>query len=396
MQAMRCDFSDAKVFRETHGFQELARRYSRSPRVFELRANPAARDLHAPCENMHHGLDFGRSPRRIYWETTRACGLACRHCRAEANPDRDPGELTTAEGFQLLEQIAEFGHPYPHLVLTGGDPLERPDLFELIRHARSLELPVAVAPSGTPRLTPDVICRFKAAGVEAISLSLDGSSAQRHDALRGTPGCFERTLLAARAAREVSLSFQVNTLVSAETLDDLSAIYELAVTLDADRFSLFFLVAVGRGNVLSPVSPAEAEALLEWLAALPARRPIVTSTEAPHLRRILLQQHSLATGAGIRDGNGILFISHTGEIAPSGFLEIHAGNVRSSQLSDVYRASPLFQALRRPEDFGGRCGACEFRSVCGGSRARAYAGSGDPLAEDPLCSYTPRSLKPPS
>lgn len=340
---------------------------------------------------MHSGVDLERSPHRIYWEVTRACGLACRHCRAEAQPARAPGELTTKEGFRLLDQVREFGRPFPHLILTGGDPLERPDLFELIAQARSLDLPVAVAPSGTERLTPDKIGQLRAAGVEAISLSFDGSTAERHDALRGSPGCFERTRLAAETAYEVELSFQINTLVSAETLDDLPAIYQLARALNADRFSLFFLVAVGRGTVLSAVSPEQAERLLEWFAALPSRRPILTTTEAPHYRRVLLQRGAVVTGAGIRDGSGILFVSHSGAITPSGFLEIAAGNLRSTRLTEVYRDSPLFQALRRPQGFGGRCGVCEYRAVCGGSRARAYAASSDPLAEDPLCVYTPKS-----
>jgi radical SAM protein with 4Fe4S-binding SPASM domain len=308
---------------------------------------------------------------------------------------------------RLLQQLAGFGDPLPHLVLTGGDALKRGDLFELIDAARALGFAVSVAPSATPLLTCDALARLRAAGVEAISLSLDGSTAARHDAIRGIQGTYERTLDAARAARAYQLPFQVNTLVCEETVDDLPAIYAQVVAMGAARWSLFFLVEVGRGEVLAPISPERAEALLEWVAKLAGRtgsgRPVVTTTEAPHLRRIVSQRRRDARpttadgagashanhGAGIRDGNGILFISHVGDICPSGFLEIATGNVRDVNVVDVYRFSKLFQLLRSPERFADRCGRCEFHFVCGGSRARAYASSGDPLGQDPLCLHIP-------
>jgi MoaA/NifB/PqqE/SkfB family radical SAM enzyme len=338
------------------------------------------------------GLVFDRAPLRIYWETTRACSLDCRHCRAEAMPTADPRQLTPAESLALLDRLAAFGPPLPRLVLTGGDPLERADLFTLIRRGRTLGFGVSVAPSGTPRLGPQVIARLCDEGVEAISLSLDGSTAAPHDALRGVPGCFDRTVAAASAARAAGLPFQVNTLVCAETLGDLSAVRDRVIALGAARWSLFFLVAVGRGSVLGPVTAAEAEGLLEWLAGLPPGRPVVSTTEAPHFRRVLAQRRghaAAARAAGIRDGNGIMFISHTGEVTPSGFLELSAGDVRSGDPVALYREAPLFRALRDPDRFGGRCGRCEFRAACGGSRARAWAATGDPLAEDPLCPYDP-------
>lgn len=342
-------------------------------------------------------LTFDRAPLRVYWEITRSCSLACRHCRAEATLRADPDELSPAEGRALLlDRLASFD-PRPHVILTGGDPLERADLFELIAHARSLGLHVSVSPSATPRLTADVVRRFVEAGVEAISLSVDGALADHHDALRGVPGCFDRTLRAARAAAEAKLMVQVNTLVCAETVTDLPAIHRLATELRAARWSLFFLVSVGRGTVLRPIDAEAAERLLEWLSDLPRGEgfPVVTTTEAPHFRRVTLQRRTLPAhaparaGFGVRDGNGVMFVSHTGDVSPSGFLPLSVGNVRTGDPITIYRSAPLFASLRDPTTFGGRCGACNFHAVCGGSRARAWSATGDPLAEDPLCVHDP-------
>lgn len=377
---------------------------------------------------------YDQAPMRVYWETTNACDLACRHCRAEARPERDPLELSTEEGRQLFEKLATFGSPLPHLVLTGGDPLKREDLFDLIASARGLGFGVSVAPSATPLLTQDAVRKLRAAGVDAISLSLDGATAEHHDSIRGIPGTYERTLAAGAAAREAGLPFQVNTLVCEETLADLPAIYDHVVAMGAARWSLFFLVTVGRGSVLQPISQEKAEELLLWVAGLAAQRKpgrgglVITTTEAPQLRRVVAEMKKAASGeaavgggrpegvggsrpnnsamggpangappghgsahhgAGIRDGNGILFISNVGDICPSGFLEMPVGNVRKDDIVAVYRDAPLFRELREPDHFGGRCGHCEYRFSCGGSRARAFSASGDPMAEDPLCPHEP-------
>jgi len=326
------------------------------------------------------------SPLRVYWEVTRACDLACRHCRAEAVARRHPGELDTGEALRVLRDLTS-GEKPPHLVLTGGDPFKRPDLFQLIEAARTLGLGVSVSPSATPLVTPDIIRRLKDAGVEAISLSLDGSTAERHDAFRGVEGTFQRTLDAAAMAAAVDLPFQINTLVSRQTLPDLPAIYELARGLSASRWSLFFLIQVGRGTVLEQISAEQCEGIMTWLAGLPRGRPHVTTTEAPHYRRVVAEVAGMrgGHGAGIRDGNGIMFISHTGDVYPSGFLPIAVGNVRSESPLTIYRDAELLQQLRDPDRFDGLCGECAFRWECGGSRARAYAASGDPLGEDPLC-----------
>lgn len=361
---------------------------------------------------------FADAPRRVYWEVTRACDLACLHCRAEAAPVADPRQLDTAAGLKLLRQLAECT-PRPHVILTGGDPLKRADLFELIAAARDLGLAVSVSPSATPLLTVEAIDELVVAGVDAISLSLDGASAETHDAIRGVPGCFERTLRAGQRARAVGLAFQVNTLVSAETLDEIPRIEPLVRAMGATRWSMFFLVNVGRGTVLTPISAAQTEELLAWLAER-AKLPglVVTTTEAPHFRRVALahRERSAANspppsstgtgghtdqngrarpppnghGAGMRDGNGVMFIAHDGEVSPSGFLPLSAGNVRMENPIRIYRDSPLFVGLRDVDSFHGRCGRCEYRNVCGGSRARAFVASGDPFGEDPLCIYEPR------
>src|SRR6266702_3374908 len=277
---------------------------------------------------------FGRAPLRVYWELTRACDLACRHCRAEAIPVRHPDELNTAEGLRLLEQLSAFGDPTPHLVLTGGDPLKRPDLWVLIAAARAFGLAVSVAPSATALLDATALAHLQEGG-------------------------------------------------------------------GAARWSLFFLVSVGRGAVLESITPAAAEDLMRWLVELSAQGvgPVVTTTEGPHFRRVILQRHGAPVGghgAGIRDGNGVMFISHMGDVQPSGFLPLTAGNVRRQHVVQIYREASLFRTLRRVDLFAGRCGRCEFQWQCGGSRARAFAASGDPFGEDPLCSYQPQRERSPA
>jgi len=343
---------------------------------------------------MHHV--FAAAPQRVYWEMTRACDLACRHCRAEAQPCCAPGELDTDEAKRVLDQLAGVDAPRPHLVFTGGDPLKRADLMELVAHAVASGLQVSVSPAVTPLLTRDNLRAMKEAGVDAISLSLDGSDAERHDGLRGVPGTFVRTLAAMRDAVEAGLLVQVNTLVTSATLPDLPAVDALVTGLAVQRWSLFFLIAVGRGRELGQITPEECETLFAWVYERAQRKggPIVTTTEAPHYRRVVLERNPRGgppRGSGIRDGNGIMFISSTGEISPSGFLPLVAGNVRESNPIDVYRFAPLFQALRDPHAFEGKCGRCEYRNVCGGSRARAWMATGSPLGTDPLCAYEPRA-----
>jgi radical SAM protein len=342
----------------------------------------------------------------VYWEITRACALACRHCRAEAVPGADPLQLTFDEGVAFLRQIAEFGQPMPQLILTGGDPLTRPDLFELIAEAHKLGIGISITPAATPLLTREILVRLKEASVEGLGLSLDGSNAERHDSIRGVPGTFDRTIQAMRWAQELEMPLQVNTLAAAETADDVPAIYELLKSLGVARWSLFFLISVGRGKVLQPLSPEEAEQLMGWVYETSRVAPfIVATTEAPSYRRVALEKmRSEGMNAeqikrspafrsfGIRDGHGIVFVSHTGEICPAGFLPLTVGNVREDRLAGVYRDAPAFRSLHDPTQFEGRCGCCEYHALCGGSRARAFEATGNPLASDPLCTHEPRTL----
>jgi len=354
-----------------------------------------------------NGYRYERAPMLVYWELTRACPLACRHCRALANPDRSPTELSTQEGLGLLDRITEFGTPYPHLILTGGDPLRRPDLVELVRAATARGIGSSLAPSASPDLTPDRIRELKDAGTQVISLSLDGSTVERHDGFRGVPGTYGETLRAARDIRAAGIPLQINTLVTADTIGDLPAIYALLRGFDIMRWSLFFLIGVGRGADLREVTPAQAERLIGWLLDLGREAPfVIKTTEALQHHRIAIRRLEragstvaeiarlpLARSFGIRDGNGIVFVAHDGAVYPSGFLPLSAGNVRSAPIADLYRHHELFVRLRDVRGLKGKCGRCPYNEICGGSRARAYASTGDPLESDPLCPYEPPATR---
>jgi radical SAM protein len=354
----------------------------------------------------HLAHDFSRNPMLVYWEMTQACGLACKHCRAEAMPKANPLELTTEESKKFLSQLPTFGDPLPHLILTGGDPLSRKDIYELIDYANGLGLEVSITPSATPELTTDAIDKLKAHGIQSLGLSLDGSCAEKHDTIRAVPGTFDRTIAAARHCGKIGIPIQVNTLVAEETADDLPAIYELLRTsFPVMRWSLFMLISVGRGKQLNEVSPEEGERIMKWVFELSRHSPFqVKTTEAPSYRRIAIdimrsagtptpemKTTSVYKGFQIRDGHGIVFVSNLGEVYPSGFLPLRCGNVRNGSLVDIYRNSEVFRGLHNPDTFHGKCGACEYSHICGGSRARAFAYTGDALGTDPFCPYEPGS-----
>jgi radical SAM protein len=380
------------------------------------------------AEVRHQHTDPSQRPFLVIWESTQACPLSCQHCRASAQPDRNPGELTTDEATELMRQVASFGSPPPLFIITGGDPFQRPDLMELVRRGTALGLPVAVSPSGTPSLTPANLRALHAAGARAISLSLDGSSAAIHDSFRRVDGVYDLTLAAWRAAREIGLRVQINTTVSRHNLDDLPDIARVVGELGAMTWSGFFLVPTGRGASLGSLTPGEAEDVLNWLYDLGAVLPTKT-TEGHHFRRVVLERqilaghgldHVSALGLGelyyrlhartaelglldgetrrrrppmdVNAGRGFVFVSHVGTVHPSGFLPLSAGSVRATALPELYRTSTLFTALRNPDLFEGRCGVCEFRNVCGGSRSRAFGVTGNPFAEEPWCRYEPGSF----
>jgi len=352
----------------------------------------------------HRAHDFSRNPMLVYWEMTQACGLACKHCRAEAMPSPHPLELNTEHSKHFLDQLVEFGNPLPHLILTGGDPLSRSDIYPLIDRANGLGLEVSITPSATPLLTDRAISKLRERGIQSMGLSLDGSCARKHDAIRAIPGTFDRTIRAARHCGEIGMPIQVNTLVAEETADDLPAIYELLRTsFPVMRWSLFMLISVGRGKALHEVSPEEGERIMRWVFDLSEHSPfMVKTTEAPSYRRIAIEKmrwshmptpgmksSSVYQGFQVRDGHGIVFVSNLGDVYPSGFLPLRCGNVRNGSLVDIYRNSEIFRALHSPDQFHGKCGACEYSHICGGSRARAFAYTGDALGTDPFCPYEP-------
>ena len=359
------------------------------------------------------GLDFNKTPFTTIWETTRACGLRCVHCRAEAQPRRDPLELSTAEGFRLLDQVRDLGSPV--FILTGGDPLEREDIFDLLAYGAGIGLSVAITPSGTPRLTRSAVHRLKENGARMMAISLDGSTPEIHDGFRQQAGSFAWTAGGVEYARECGLPVQINTTVTRHNIADLDALAARVGELGAVMWSVFFLVTVGRAKESEQITAQDFESLFNYLYDLSLTAPFaVRTTAAPQFRRVVLQRrkaekregpaHGFKHVAGflpnlpraqkgVTDGNGLVFISHNGDVYPSGFLPISGGNVRKAPLADIYRESPLFTRIRDYDQLKGKCGICEYVHVCAGSRARAYAVTGDYMAEEPWCVYEPLAVK---
>ncbi len=374
--------------------------------------------------------DLEQRPFLIIWEVTQACDLACKHCRAEAAPLPDPDTLNFEEGKKLLRDVKEFGVPRPIIIFTGGDPFKRPDLFELLAYGKELGLAMALSPSGTPLLSKENLRRVKEAGVKAISLSIDGPNAKIHDEFRGVPGAFELTECGWNAANELGLKVQINTTVTKHNLHLLPELFALVASRRVMTWSVFFLVSMGRGKLLHDISATEYEAVLQFLYDC-SKYLSVKTTEGHHFKRIvaersiiekcnddryldaipepypelrrcldeIVRREKLEPTASIRRvplhinaGKGFVFISHLGEVQPSGFLPQSAGNVKDSSLIELYRDSELFQSLRDESLLQGNCGICEFKSICGGSRSRAFASAGEALAADASCSYQPGSF----
>ena len=370
-------------------------------------------------------VDFNQAPFTIAWEITHACAYACKHCRANAQPQRHPLELTTEEGFRLIDQMTEFGHPI--LIFTGGDPMMRPDLFDLIAYATEKGLRCSLTPTATALPTVKRLRKAKEAGIRRIALSLDAPTPAVHDDFRGVAGSWQRTMNILHNAHEVGLSVQVNTTVTNFNVDLLPDMVPFIEEVGAVQWSVFFLVPTGRAQAEWMISAQEHERVFNWLYDLSKEAPFdIKATAAPMYRRVSIERRKAEVGEskpitfqgagfqyadglnrptkGVNDGNGFLFISHLGEIMPSGFLPISAGNVRKDNVVEVYRNAPLFRDLRDPDKLKGPCRTCPYRDVCGGQRGRAYGVFGDYLASDPACvlvaeaikrgEYTPEGLTP--
>jgi radical SAM protein len=363
-------------------------------------------------------MDFHQTPFIVIWEVTQACDLACVHCRASAQSRRKPLELSTAESKKLIAEVAALRAPV--FVLTGGDPLKRSDIYELVEYATACGVRTSLTPSATPLLTREALVRLRDCGLARLAISLDGPTAEIHDAFRRVPGSYDWTLRAVRWAHEIGLPAQINTTITRHNLGQLDAIIALLETLDMVLWSVFFLVPIGRGQSIDLISAEEFEQVFEKLYQTSRRVKFdIKSTEAQHYRRFLLQKRTEARRSGhadasmakvfgatsadgigraprgINDGKGFVFISHLGEVFPSGFLPVSAGNMRKHSLTELYRHSPLFMALRDSANLQGKCGICEFRELCGGSRSRAYAVTGNMFAEEPNCVYQPQPRQVP-
>lgn len=367
---------------------------------------------------MEFKIDFDQRPFIVIWEVTQACDLACVHCRACAQPARNPLELSTEAGKRLIDEIADL--EVPVFVITGGDPLKRPDIYELVQYASDRGVRTSLTPSATPLLTRDAVAELQKRGLARLAISLDGPTAEIHDAFRRVPGSYDWTLNAVRYARELGLSAQINTTITRHNLQYLDQMIALLETLDIVLWSVFFLVPTGRGQDIGLISAEEFEQVFEKMYETAQRGKFdIKSTEAQHYRRFLLQKRTAERKAGIvpegakampfaqmigvntadgigrapkgiNDGKGFVFVSHMGEVFPSGFLPVSAGNVKTESLKKLYRESPLFTGLRETANLTGKCGVCEFKEVCGGSRARSYALTGDMFAEEPCCVYVPK------
>jgi radical SAM protein len=354
--------------------------------------------------------NYHENPFIVIWEVTRACALKCLHCRAEAQYHADPNQLSYEEGKKLIDEIAKMDHPL--FVFTGGDPLMRPDLFDLAKYAiEEKGLSVAMTPSATPKVTREAVQKAKDVGLSRWAFSLDGSCAEIHDHFRGTKGSYDLTMRGVEYLKELNIPIQVNTTVSKYNLHDLEATAEKVKKMGAVLWSLFFLVPTGRGMEKDMISPEQHEEVMKWLVQIQQKMPYgVKATEAPHYRRVFLQEQQKAVGngdamgmkrsdllgrapKGVNDGDGFVFISHIGDVYPSGFLPVVCGNVREQPLTQIYRHSPVMLQLRDKSLLKGKCGVCEFKEICGGSRARAYAVTGDYLESDPYCAYVPKAYE---
>jgi AdoMet-dependent heme synthase len=365
-------------------------------------------------------VDFNENPYIVIWEVTRACQLKCLHCRADAQNKPDPLELTPEEGKNLIDQIYDMGNPM--LVFTGGDCMMRKDLFELAEYAINKGMRVSMTPSATDNVTKEKMQKAKEVGLSRWAFSLDGPTPEIHDHFRGTPGSFDLTIEKVKYLNDLNMPLQLNTVISRYNYEHLEQMAELMKELKVVMWYIFLLVPTGRGQLDACLTPAEHEKVFRWLYELSKTAPYdIKTTAAQHYRRVVFQQKarenrvnkdegiryedtltkdmaSMIDGLkrapkGVNDGNGFLFVSHTGDVMPSGLLPLVGGNVRDKPLADIYRNSPIFKDLRSPDKYKGKCGICEFRFVCGGSRSRTYAVTGDYMESEPFCVYIPEAMR---
>ncbi|MGG0716068.1 TIGR04053 family radical SAM/SPASM domain-containing protein [Robertmurraya massiliosenegalensis] len=376
---------------------------------------------HGKGQQPHMGkpIDYNENPFIAIWEVTRACQLKCVHCRADAQTKPHPNELSHEEGIKLIDQIYEMNNPM--LVFTGGDCMMREDLFELAEYAVNKGMRVSMTPSATANVTKEKMERAKNVGLSRWGFSLDGPTPEIHDHFRGTPGSFDLTIEKIKYLNELNMPLQINTVISRYNYDHLEQMVEVVKDLKAVMWYIFLLVPTGRGQEDACITPAEHEKVFRWLYELSKTAPFdIKTTAAQHYRRVVLQQKarehkidgadiryedtittdhaSMIDGLkrapkGVNDGNGFIFISHVGDVLPSGLLPIKVGNVREKPLKEIYRESPVLKELRKPDLYKGKCGVCEYRFVCGGSRSRTYAVTGDYLESEPYCVYIPMAMR---
>ncbi len=368
---------------------------------------------------MSKSIDYDVNPFIVIWEVTRACQLKCVHCRADAQLTPDPRELTHEEGINLIDQIYEMDNPM--LVFSGGDCMMREDLFELADYAVKKGMRVSMTPSATPNVTKEKMQRAKEVGLSRWGLSLDAPTAEIHDKFRGVPGSFDLTIEKIKYLNELGMPLQINTVISRYNYDHLEQMSKLVEELGAVMWYIFLLVPTGRGQMDACITPAEHEKVFRWLYQLSKTAPYdIKTTAAQHYRRVVLQEkardHVIEKGEiryedsittdfasmhdglkrapkGVNDGNGFAFVNHIGDVMPSGLLPIVGGNIRDTPLAEIYRESKVFKELRQPDNYKGKCGVCEFNKICGGSRSRTYAVTGDYMESEPFCVYIPQAMR---
>ncbi|AOM82171.1 TIGR04053 family radical SAM/SPASM domain-containing protein [Salisediminibacterium beveridgei] len=369
---------------------------------------------------MKFPMNYDQDPFIVIWELTRACELKCLHCRAEAQYTRDPRELSFEEGKRFIDDFKNMNNPM--LVFTGGDPLMRKDVFGIASYAIEQGIRVSMTPSATPNVTMEAMRKAKEIGLSRWAFSLDGPTAAIHDHFRGTDGSFQLTVDAISYLHELDMPVQINTVISKYNVDHLDEMAAVVEDLGCVLWSVFFLVPTGRGQENDMISPTEHERVMRWLYQISKTSSFdVKTTAAQHYRRVVLQEkqreanrskevqpeyqdvlQSGKTGTvdglgrapkGVNDGNGFVFVSHIGDVYPSGLLPVKVGNVREEPLSMIYRESPVMKALRSPDEYKGKCGVCEYKQVCGGSRSRAFAITGDYMESEPYCVYIPKAWR---